>query len=65
MEQTDETPDISLAEKIVEGLVTQTQGKTQQLVNTRVQRVVDTVKTVEVPLLQFTDKVVDIPVVAL
>ena len=33
--------------------------------NTRVQHVVDTVKTAEVPLLQFTDKVVVIPVVAL
>ena len=65
MEQTDETPDISIAEKIVEGPVTQTQGKTQQVLNTRVQHVVDTVKTVEVPLLQFTDKVVDILVVAL
>ena len=65
VEQTDETPDISLAEKIVEKPVTQTQGITQQVVNTRVQHVVDTVKTVEVPVLQFIDKVSDIPVVAL
>ena len=57
VEQTDETPDISLAEKIVEKPVTQTQGNTQEVVNTRVQHVV--------PLLKFTDKVVDIPVVAL
>ena len=56
VEQTDATPDISFAEKIVEKPVTQTQGKTQQVVNTRVQHLV--------PLLQFTDKVVDIPVVA-
>ena len=54
VEQTDETPDISLGEKIVE-----------KPGNTRVQHVVDTVKTGEVPLLQFTDKVGDIPVVAL
>ena len=33
VEQTDETPDISLAEKIVEKPVTQTQGNTQQVVN--------------------------------
>ena len=91
--QTVETPDITLAEKIVEGPVTQT----EQVVNTSVQHVVDTVevekhiihekinqvtrhveipllqivkKTVEVPevplvaRLQFTDKVVDTPVVA-
>ena len=64
VEQTDETPDFSLAENIVEGPVTQTQGETQQAVNTRVQHVVDTVETAEVPLLQFTVKVVDIPVVA-
>ena len=58
VEHTDETPDISLA-KIVEGPVTQTQGKTQQVVNTCVQHVVDTAeveqKTAEVPLLQFID----------
>ena len=54
--QTDETPNISFAEKIIEKPVTQTQGNTQQVVNTRVQHAV--------PLLQFTDKVVDIPVVA-
>ena len=44
VEQTKETPDIALAEKIVEGPVTQTQGTTQQVVNTSVQRVVDTVE---------------------
>ena len=58
VEQTDETPDISIAEKIVERLVTQMQGKTQQVVNTRVQ-------TMEVSLLQSIVKVVDIPVVAM
>ena len=56
VEQTDETPDISFAEKIVEKAVIQTQGNTQQVVNTGVPHVV--------PLLRFTDKVVDIPVVA-
>ena len=79
VEQTIETPDITLAEKIVEGPVTQTQGKTQQIVNRSVQHVLDTLEVekhiiqekinqvtrhVETPLLQFTDKVVDIPVVA-
>ena len=65
-EQTIETPDITLGEKIVDGPVTQT----QQVVNTRVQHVVPllqivkkTVEVLEVPLLQFNDKVVDIPVV--
>ena len=60
MEQTDETPDISLAEKIVERLVTQTQGKTQQVVNTRVQHVVNAEKTIEIPQLKFADLVVDV-----
>ena len=41
VEQTIETPDITLAEKIVEGPVTQTQGKTQLVVNTSVQHVVN------------------------
>ena len=92
-EQTVEAPDITLAEKIIEGPVNQT----QQVVNTSVQHVVDTgevekhiihekinqvTRHVEIPLLQivkktvevpgvplvarlpFTDKVVDIPVVA-
>ena len=63
VEQTDETPDLSFAEKIIEKPVTQTQGKTQQVVNTHVQHVVNTVDA-EVPLSQFTDKAVDIPVVA-
>ena len=71
MEQTGENPDTSCAEKIIEKPVTQTQGKTQQVANTRVQHVVPLLqivkKTVEVPevsLLQFTNKVADIPVVA-
>ena len=63
VEQTDEAPDLSFAEKIIEKPVTQTQGKTQQVVNTHVQHVVNTVDA-EVPLSQFTDKAVDIPVVA-
>ena len=62
-EKTGETLDISLAEKIVEEPITQTQGKTQQVVNTHVQHVVNTVDA-EVPLSQFTDKAVDILVVA-
>ena len=49
-EQTIETPDISLAEKIVEKPVIQMQGNTQQVVNVRASR------------SQFTDKVVDIPI---
>ena len=67
VEQTIETPDITLGEKIVDGPVTQT----QQVVNTRVQHVVPLLQIVkktgevlEVPLLKFNDKVVDIPVVA-
>ena len=74
-----ETPAISLAEKIVEVPVIQTQEETQQGVNTYVQHVVDTVeveklitqektnqvtKHIDAPPLQFTEKVVDIPVVA-
>ena len=53
-EQTVETPDITLGEKIVEGPVTQT----QQVVNTDVQHVVNTVEA-EMPVTQFIDKVVD------
>ena len=69
VEQVDETQDISLAVKIVERPVTQT----QQVVNTSVQQVGDTViqeeinqvtRHVEIPPLQFTDKVADILVVA-
>ena len=84
LEQINETPDVSLAEKVFERPVTQT----QQVVNTSVQHVFNTVevekhnqvtrhveipllqivkKTVEVPEvppLQFTDKVIDKPVVA-
>ena len=86
-EQTIETPDITLGEKIVDGPVTQT----RQGVNACVQHVVNAVevekykiieetvqrmkpiiqekinhvtKQVEVPLSQFNDKVVDVPVVA-
>ena len=62
-EQAGAIPGISLAEKIVEGLGTQKQGNTQQVVNTDAQHVVNTVEA-EVPLSQFTDKVVEIPVVA-
>ena len=51
-EQTIDSPGICLVEKIVDGLVAQTQGNTQQVVNTRVQHVV--------PLLQFINKVVDV-----
>ena len=58
-EQTVETPDITLGEKIVEGPVTQT----PQVVNTDVQHVVNTVEA-EMLVTQFTDKVVDVPVVA-
>ena len=60
VEQTDETPDISFAEKIVERPVTQTQGKTQQVVNTRVQHVVNAEKTIKIPQLKFADLVVDV-----
>ena len=74
-----ETPAISLAEKIVEVPVIQTEEKTQQDVNMCVQHVVNAVevekhiiqekvnqetKRIEVPPLQFMDKAVDIPVVA-
>ena len=87
IEQT--TPATSLAEMIIEVPVIQTPGRTQQVVNTSVQHIVDTVevekpkiidetvqkptiqekinqvtKHVEVPLLQFLDKVEEIPVVA-
>ena len=67
-----ENPAIPLAEKIVELPVIQTEEKTQQGVNTSVQHVFNTVEKriiqekinqvtihVEIPLLQFTDKVVD------
>ena len=82
-------PAIPLAEKIVKLPVIQTEGTTQQGVNTHVQHVVNPVevekseiieetrqkpiiqekinqvtKHVEIPELQFTDKVVDVPVVA-
>ena len=86
MEQT--TPVTSLAEKVIEIPVIRTQEKTQQLVNTFVQHVVNAVevekseiieetvqrtklviqekinqeiKRIEIPLLQFMNKVVDIP----
>ena len=85
LEQIDETPDVSLAEKVFERPDTQT----QQVVNTSLQHVFNTAevekpiyqvtrhveipllqivkKTVEVPEvppLQFTNKVIDKPVVA-
>ena len=47
VEQTIETPVVSLAEKIVEMPVTQTEEKTQQVVNTHVQHVVNKVKSGE------------------
>ena len=71
-EQTVETPDITLGEKIVAGPVTQT----QQVVNTSVQQVVDTAEVekhiihekinqvtrhVEIPLLQIVKKTVEVP----
>ena len=74
-----ETPAISLAEKIVEVPVIQTEERTQHGVNMCVQHVFYTVemekhvtqektkqetKRIEVPPLQFMDKAVDIPVVA-
>ena len=89
VEQSRETPTTSLAEMIVEVLVIQTPESTQQVVNTSVQHIVDTVevekpkiidetvqkptiqekinqvtKHVEVSLVQFLDKVEEIPVVA-
>ena len=89
MEQSRETPTTSLAEMIVEVPVIQTPERTQQVMNTSVQHIVDTVevekpkiidetvqkptiqekinqvtKHVEVPLVQFLDKVEEIPVVA-
>ena len=71
-EQTIETPDITLAEEIVEGLVLQK----QQVVDTSVQHVVDAVEVekhvihekinqvtshVEIPLLQIGKKTVEVP----
>ena len=70
-EQTVDTLEISLAEKIVERAVTQT----QQVVNTSVQQVVDAVKVEKRVIqeeinqvtrqdeMQVDDKVVDVPVV--
>ena len=51
-EQTTETPDISFVDKIVEMLVTQTQEKTQQVANTHVQHVVNTVKVLKPKIIQ-------------
>ena len=59
----EQTPAFSIAEKAVEILVVQTQEKTRQVGNTHVQHVVNTVEA-EVPLSQFIDKAVEIPVVA-
>ena len=78
-EQTIEPPTVFLFVKIVEVPVIQTQRRTHQGENTHVQHVVDTVevkkhiiqgkinqvtKHIDIPPLQFTDKVVDILVVA-
>ena len=78
VEQTVETLALSLAVKITEVPVIQTQRKTQQIVNTDVQHVVNTVEVekaiiqvkinqgtmhIETPELQFLDKVDDMPVV--
>ena len=72
--QTAETPAISFAEKTVEMLDTQTQDKTQHVVNTHVHDVVNTVeaekpiinetinqvtKHVEIPQLQIVEKTVE------
>ena len=74
--QTIDTTGIFLAEKIVEGPVTQTQGKTQQVVNTSVQHDVNTLEVekniiqekinhvtrhVETPLLQIVKKIFEVP----
>ena len=53
-EQTTETPDISFVDKIVEMLVTQTQEKTQQVANTHVQHVVNTVKVEKPKIIKQT-----------
>ena len=67
MEQTNETPDVSLAEKVCERPVTQT----QQVVNTSVQHVFNTVEAekhinqvtrhIEIPMLQIIKKTVEVP----
>ena len=65
-----ETPSISLAEKIVEMPVTQTREETQQVANTHVQHIINTVrveilkiikKTVEGPQLQIVEKTAKTP----
>ena len=78
-EQTIEPPTVFLVGTIFEVPVIQTQRRTHQGENTHVQHVVDTVevekhiiqgkinqvtKHIDIPPLQFTEKVVDIPVVA-
>ena len=74
--QTIESPAISLAERVVEASDTRTQDKTQHVVNTHVQHVVNTVEVerpklaqetvqdIKIPQVQFLDKVDEIPVVA-
>ena len=67
LEQINETPDVSFAEKVFETPVTQT----QQVVNTSVQHVFNTVEVekhinqgtrhVEIPLLQIVKKTVEVP----
>ena len=78
-EQTIEPPTVFLVGTIFEVPVIQTQRRTHQGENTHVQHVVDTVevekhiiqekinqvtKHIDIPPLQFTEKVIDIPVVA-
>ena len=53
-EQTIENPAISSALKIIEGPVIRTQEKTQQLVNTHVQHVVNTVEVERPTLIKET-----------
>ena len=74
VEQSSETPATSLAEMIVEVPVIQTPERTQQVVNTSVQHIVDTVevqkptiqekinqltKHIKIPQVQFLDKADD------
>ena len=54
VEQTIETPAISLAVKIVEVLVIRTKEKTQQVVNTHVQHVVNTVEVEKPKIIKET-----------
>ena len=60
VEQTIDTPAISLVEKIVELPATQTRAETQQVANTHVQRVVN---TVEVEMPKITKQTVQKPII--